>query len=363
MPPSAAQARWFAPMHAVTAAMALAATMPLQAMAAGYNSQVLSPLLLGAQSYHLALGPTGAVVGTSLVNVLSVPRQAERSVLWAAGSTTPRSVKCLPATVPASATPCLAQDINRSGTMVGWSAFQREATKRAVVWASGSAAPVDLSADLSAAGLNGQESLATHVNDAGWVLGLATAPGQLELRPFVWRSRQATRLAEPGPQITMIRTMGLNQAGMAVAVGLDVSQSPPREVGLIWHPDGRLQTLADFSPRGLSEAGHVVGNRFEQIGVWHQGSFRWLPTTPGVSDFAETINSAGVVGGQQVATNGSPVATLWEANGRALALSTLATPPSGFRFQRLEEINDAGQMAVTATNAGKVRTVVLTPRP
>jgi uncharacterized membrane protein len=345
------------------ATMALMATLPHLAMAAGYTSQMLSPLLLGAQSYHQALGPTGAVVGTSLINVLGIPRQSERAVLWPAGSSTPRQMKCLATTVPAPITPCLAQDINRAGMIVGWSAFQRSTTKRAVMWTQSGNSPVDLSTAINAAGLNGEESLATHVNDAGWVLGLATSPGQLEVRPFVWRNQQVTRLPDPGPQISMIRTVGLNQAGMAVAVGMDGSKSPPREVGLVWHPDGRLETLQDFTPRGLSEAGHVVGNRFEQAGVWHQGSFRWLPTTPGVSNEAVTVNSAGVVGGCQFALNGSPVATLWDAAGRAQALNTLATPPTGHRFHRVDEINDAGQVAVTATTASKVRTVVLTPKP
>jgi hypothetical protein len=343
--------------------VSLLATVPDQAMAAGYTSQLLSPLLLGAQSFHQAMGPTGAVVGTSLVNVLSIPRQSERAVLWPAGSTTPRQMKCLAATVPASITPCLAQDINRSGLIVGWSAFQSSTTKRAVIWTPGSSSPVDLSAAISAAGLNGQESVATHVNDAGWVLGLAIPPGQLEVRPFVWRHQQVTRLADPGPQISMIRAVGLNQSGMAVAVGTDDSQSPPRNVGLVWHPDGRLETLPDFTPRGLSEAGHVAGNRFAQAGVWYQGGFRWLPITPGVSNEALTVNSAGVVGGYQYAVNGAPVATLWDATGRAQALNTLATPPSGYRFHGVDEINDAGQLAVTATTASKVRTVVLTPKP
>lgn len=348
---------------ALCTAMALAGALPLPAWAAGYTSQVLSPLLLGSQSYHAAMGPTGAVVGVSLVNVLSNPRQSERGVFWPAGSTSARQLKCLAAKVPVNVTPCLPLDINRSGLMVGWSAFQDSTTKRAVLWNTSSGVPVDLSAAISAAGLSGKESLATHVNDAAWVLGVATPPGQLEVRPFLWRDQQVMALADPGPKITMVQTMGLNQAGMALAVGVDTSQTSPTEVGLVWHPDGRLEVLPNFSPRGLSEAGHVAGNRFEQAGVWHQGQFRWLPNTPGVRNVAETVNSAGVVGGHQTPLNGSPVATLWDAAGRAQALSTLAKPPSGFRFQRVEEVNDAGQLAVSATTSGKVRAVVLTPKP
>jgi uncharacterized membrane protein len=345
------------------ATMAWLTTLPHQAMAAGYTSQMLSPLLLGAQSFHQALGPSGAVVGTSLVNVLSIPRQSERAVLWPAGSTSPRQMKCLATSVPAHITPCLAQDINRSGQIVGWSAFQGEPTRRAVWWSSASSAPQDLSAAIGATGLNGQESVATHLNDDGLILGLATAPEWLEPRPFVWQGRQARRLADPGRHVVQISTVGLNRSGLAVAVGMDMRSPTPTPIGLVWHPDGRLETIEGFTPRGLSDAGHVVGRHLDRIGLWHQGVFRVLPATPGVRDLPETVNSLGLIGGQQVSADGTAMATTWDADGRAQTLNSRASPPSGYRFVRIEEINDAGQMAVTATSGGKVRTVVLSPRP
>ena len=358
------------------AALVLAAQAQAQ-LATSYQSRLLSPLPFASRSFVSDIGPTGVVVGSTLVPVLSIPRQSERSVYWPAGSSSPRSLSCLSARLPSpSATPCMAQAINAQGRLAGWSASGTFTTKRAVLWSAVAGAPTDLSADLNTAGLTGSSSWAIDLNDQGQVLGAAASSGLFELRPFVWQDGRVRVMPLPAADLSQIRPVGLDEHGVAAISALRrIGPSAQatydyRDVTLLWHPDQRLEEVPDLTPLGVGPAGHVVG-RYQapgqplQAAVWFQGQLQLLPTDAGLTSEARAVNRQGVVVGTHANpghTAPSQRAVVWSQGLRRDA-AALTTPPAGYHLDRGIDINDAGVIVVEGSTATRVQSVVLTPRP
>ena len=343
-----------------------------------YQTRILSPLPLASRSSSYDLSPSGVVVGSTLVSVLSVPRQSERAVYWPAGSSSPRRLTCLSAQLPsASATPCLALGLNGRGLLAGWSAAGTSTTKRAVLWSSVTATPIDLSGALTAAGLRGTASWARAVNDQGQVLGVAESADTVELRPFIWQAGQVRVMPLPDAALSQIRPVGLDEQGVAVVTAYRTIDNNlltgivGHEVTLRWHPDDRVEEIARFTAMDVSPAGHLAGRacpvgRPVQAALWWQGGLELLATEAGLSSEAFAVNRHGVaVGWHTNPGNTAPStrAVIWTPGQMRRDLSALATPPWGYHYNRGAQINDVGQIVVDGTTSTRVQSIVLTPRP
>lgn len=183
------------------------------------------------------------------------------------------------------------------------------------------------------------------------------------------------------PKLSYSHPRGFNHAGFAVGFGLtDQVASTPA----LWSNDAaHTLTLLPMLSDGLwgealaiSDAGHIVG--FETGGLpqplfWQNDAAHAvsaLPLLPGDTYGMPTaVNDAGVVvgtSGYQVTPTDVPVphSVVW-IGGQVFELQTLLDPLSGqgYTVTAVAGINDAGQIAATATRNGASHAVLLTPAP
>jgi probable HAF family extracellular repeat protein len=277
--------------------------------------------LSGGLSQALGIGSTGAAVGYSYVGTGSPVYHA---VVFSGGSVTDLGV--LPGGVFSQAV-----GLNALGQVVGNGDVPGGAN-RGWVYQMGHATPLQ-----TLGTLGGQNSAAAAISDAGVVVGSANLAG-----PY----------ASGGPQHAVSWVNG---------VPTDLGTLAPS------NPD------ATSSATAISSTGLIAGSAISGDGRVHaflhaNGTMTDLGLLPNTTMTAATgVNASGVVvgaanvprldyRGRPVAGKGTLIAFVYR-DGVMANLTTLV--PSGWTINRVTAINDAGQIAGTATGPGGIQHAVL----
>jgi uncharacterized membrane protein len=376
---------------ATFAALLSSGLLTLSAHATGYVLKPLGPITDDKNSYGEALHPSGLVVGESYVRqtcplsqwvgclVDGYTTNQPRSVWWAPGSSTPTPLACLSDTPPTSTSwdkPCEGHAINSRGVIVGRSYVAKGAfsvQQKPVLWLAATGSPIDLSPQLQ--GLPAYVSArAVDINEQGWILGSAQVDAQQHYA-FLLRDGMAVVLPSAGAMSVKAKAIG---AAMAVGDGL---YDKGGQIGaLLWMLGGQTLVLRsvdgtdnDVHAEGISSAGHVAGyywapasKQGNRAYVWYQGRTQILPTEPGYSSVAYSVNGMGQVAGSHCRTDQDILgcaAVVW-SNGVRQDLNALATAPQGFTLVQAKAINDQGQITGWMVNANHLyRGFLLIPRP
>jgi probable HAF family extracellular repeat protein len=384
-----------------TATLSGLAVLPLSVLASGYSLTALAPLSAGKSSYTYTLNAHGSVVGEAYVSeacpfsqwvsclVQGYASNQPRAVVWPAHAARPSALNCLPATLPPSSSwdkPCEALGLNSRGAMVGRSYFGADATwaQKPVLWASASAAPLDLSPQLQ--NLPPYVSArAVGINDEGWILGRAvqdtnhndSARSEVARPEYAFLLHDGSAITLPNTGASSVQAVALNST---LAVGNGQYDKGGQSGVILWALGGLTTTLRSIDgsvnhvyAEGLSSAGHMAGfywspssGEGNKAFVWYQGRALSLPTAPGHTSHAYAVNALGQVVGSHCAAGQDPRschATVW-TNGVRQDLHTLLTAPSGQTLVQATGINDRGQITGWMLDAGHTyRAFLLTPQP
>jgi probable HAF family extracellular repeat protein len=243
----------------------------------------------------------------------------------------------------------------------------------------------------------GRHSVAYALNDAGDVVGIAQGVNYATI-PVCWRSGIVTELGIFPGDVKGV-ALGVNDAGQACgqSIGVGVIRA------VLWS-GGSVTDLGHLgvpvaSATALNDAGIVVGNSYPAGSQFTHG-FRWHPATVSMSDLgtlggaysaAGSVDDAGNAYGVATDAAGRPSAVIWPAAGgpavpldalgvlgqssiargcsasglvvgdgydfllgargfvwRAAGGFQLLPHPPGTTVQRVQDVNDAGQLIVHA---------------
>jgi probable HAF family extracellular repeat protein len=181
----------------------------------------------------------------------------------------------------------IAEDVNRSGTVVGQSRLGE--VSHAVRWQGGKVT------DLGT--LGGSYSSATAINDHGVIVGNSTTPDGV-LHAFLWRDGRMTDLGVPGGGDVIAEDV--NNRGQVVGFVMPTDRPA---FGYLWQR-GRVTVLPSTRygghARAINDAGLIVGSVSQAESnlavAWRHGSYRLLGTLPGGdASGARDVNDRAVV--------------------------------------------------------------------
>lgn len=190
------------------------------------------------------------------------------------------------------------------------------------------------------------------LNSFGNCVG-TTAEATANLRGFFWDGTMTS--VEPLAGDLQCEAFAINDNGDVAAMSYDQAELNPH--GLLWNA-GTVTDLGALGPRGLNDAGTVVGYTatntaslalVEHAGSWQSGMLLDLGTLGGNFSYAAAVNSLGqVVGWSTLAGDATVRATLWQ-NGVPHDLGTLG----GTTSQAYAVSRESGYVAgVADTTAG-----------
>jgi len=254
----------------------------------------------------------------------------------------------------------------------------------------------------------GSFSIVSGVNDSGQVAGFARTTDEKE-HAFLATASGMVDLGTFGGQYSYV--YGLNQAGLAVGTAFDASGTQRcfrstggglidlgtlggrfcnamavNDAGQITGGSGTSGGLGHafvFDSRGMVDLGTLGGtssigyaiNRFGQTvgsartpsnlshAFFHDGTRMIdLGTLGGSTSIARGVNASGQVVGYSTPANSSTSQAFLYSNGVMLDMNTLAPGLSNIDIYSTR-INDAGQIAGTATIGGNKHAFLLTPTP
>ncbi|MCC6361578.1 MAG: hypothetical protein IT450_22820 [Phycisphaerales bacterium] len=164
------------------------------------------------------------------------------------------------------------------------------------------------------------------LNDFGTVVGTSTR-ADADLNAFVW-DEGITSIA-PLAGDRQAHAFAINPAGVVVGTSYDLGEMTPH--GFSW-AGGATSALGNFAPRGVSDAGVVVGymTLLQADYGWVEHACRWsdgvlidLGTLGGHTSHALGISPDGrIVGSATTVSEREPHATLWQG-GAPIDLGTL----------------------------------------
>jgi probable HAF family extracellular repeat protein len=240
---------------------------------------------------------TGAATGINdagqIVGIYSKPEGDTSGFLYSLGVTTPMGQ------VPHGAVTA----IDNAGQMAGNLPADGASVRQAFLWNSGKVTM------LGALGGSGSEARA--INDLGQVVGSAWLKGDSAIHAFIYSGAGLTDLGTLGGKNS--QALGINNAGQVV--GASQTAGGWLVHAFMW--DARVMT--DLGAGGAMESG------------------------------AEAINNLGQIVGWATTPAGQPHAVLWN-HGKMVDLNELAPVPSGTVLEKATGINDAGGIAVNASN-------------
>lgn len=198
-----------------------------------------------------------------------------------------------------------ATDINEAGWVVGFDKV--EGRGRAFVWRDGEHLLLDSEGFLPPRG-----DEAVLVNDRGLIAmsGQVSAVPDSPHRAFVWREGVLTELGTFGGNRMRVRAM--NNAGWVVGEATNASGDG---VGFLWR-DGDLTSFGSADEvTDVNERGQITGsNRFgleDRPFVWDSGAFTILPHTPERYHFVYPLNERGEIAGYESIGEGDTTPLLW----------------------------------------------------
>jgi probable HAF family extracellular repeat protein len=244
---------------------------------------------------------TGTIVGYAFSNDFLI----SRAFIW-------RSDSGMQPLVDLGGNASLAQAINTDGTAVGWS-YDGGGVLHAVKWS-----PSGSLTDLNPSGAISQ---ALDVNDAGDVVGWVFPAGGSASHAYLWRHDgveiDLQTLGGPGSQ-----AFGVNNA-LAI-VGVSDRPPPLAPVAFIWRPATGMRPLGmggNSQAFAINDLGRSVGLRVVNQGVLGLTRFHGppevlpdlAPDKPPASGLTG-INRCGTIVGSSsslIPTNGNPVPAIW----------------------------------------------------
>jgi probable HAF family extracellular repeat protein len=218
-------------------------------------------------------------------------------------------------------------------------------------------------------------SAAYSLNDAGQVVGYANFVAVPYEYAFLWDSQNGIQnLGALGGEFSY--AYGINASGQVVG-DADVTEDDSVRHAFVWDRQNGMQDLNSLIPptsglelnqaRAINDVGQIVGyaNNYPQIQayLYSAGTVTGLGFLPGfVNSWATAINNAGQVVGSVWNFSNARVHAFVYADGAMADLNDLVPPDSGLILAVATGINNAGQIACTATDAmGHTHAVLLTP--
>jgi probable HAF family extracellular repeat protein len=193
--------------------------------------------------------------------------------------------------------------INNAGQMAGNLPANAASVRQAFLWNAGRVTTLGT--------LGGSGSEARAINDLGQVAGSAWLDGDSAIHAFLYSGAWLTDLGTLGGKNS--EALGIDKAGQVV---------------------GASQT-----------AGGWLVHAF----IWDAGVMTDLGAEGAMESGAEAINNLGQIVGWATAPAGQPHAVLWNA-GKMVDLNEVAPMPPGTVLEEATGINEAGQIAVNASN-------------
>ncbi len=224
------------------------------------------------------------------------------------------------------------------------------------------------------------------INDSGVIVG---EYGDTVLGPHplaaTWSVQEGlVDLSEPFP-VERQRPVGINNDGIIAGFWFGDTVPPPGEDlrRAFSLADGKVTNLGivpgsvNSNARGLSDAGHVIGEGFAgplpfdkpRTGfVWQDGKFTLLPPLPlDGHDQAQprSINSSGLIVGRSIASGGGAPnrPALWFDGERVDLNSVVANLGAGENVHNPVAISESGIITGTGTHQSSARAFRLRPRP
>jgi probable HAF family extracellular repeat protein len=219
-------------------------------------------------------------------------------------------------------------------------------------------------------------SAARGLNDAGQVVGGAFfTDGSGYEHAFLWDFQNGIQnLGALGGQFSY--AYGINASGQVVG-DVDVTEDDSVRHAFVWDSQNGMQDLNSLIPpnsglelnqaRAINDAGQIVGSAGDypqiQAYLYSAGTVTGLGFLPGfVNSAAAAINNAGQVVGTVWNFSNPKAHAFVYADGAMADLNDLVPPDSGLTLGGASGINNAGQIACTATDAmSHSHAVLLTP--
>ncbi len=257
----------------------------------------------------------------------------------------------------------VADDINDWGWVVGYSADFSPANVP-TLWMDGN--PVSLGT------LGGDTGEAHAINNLGHVVGWSKN-GDDYARAFLWRDGEMIDLGTLGGRSSY--GWGMNNLGQVVGHSFDPNLIGQR--GFVWDNGvmidlGTLPNGGECRASDINDLGQIVGYCQDADGnslaiLWEKGKMRSIHDARlGVLSFAQAINDRGQIVGYT--SDGSLVtrAFIWDADSGMRNLQDLCPPNMAPRRWNPGDINEHGQIAVSAQrgdpfNGGRLVSLLVTP--
>jgi probable HAF family extracellular repeat protein len=197
--------------------------------------------------------------------------------------------------------------------------------------------------------LGGFNSNANSINNAAWLVGYSEIPGNAYYRPFLYRNGSMQNLGNLGiPGATYGNATRINNNGTVIGYDLKPGESNTY-YAWYWTDSGGLQPLpAAFYD--INDLDQVTASGGSYSLVTHATT-----QLPGCQ-YTKFLNN----NGQALGFDTANVPCLWIGQNRYTLQSIL---PSGYVINGLRDINDQGQILVSADHNGVTQTVLLTPVP
>jgi uncharacterized membrane protein len=221
--------------------------------------------------------------------------------------------------------------------------------------------------------LGGRFSSATHINDAGQIIGLGLTPAE-DGEHLYFRNVNGD-VEDLG---VWLIPFGLTDFGV-VGFSIQSQQAPPTAEMFIWSLRKGVQPLRGFpenrliGPAAINNRLHIVGSAYPDDQSGH--AMRWTPSKgmqflPPLyefsSSYASDVNEWGVVVGAGSA--GAIVPFIWTKRSGTRDLTTMLHPTSPTvpqeQAMQARALNDYGWIALNASELGGAnpRAYVLTPK-